>query len=145
MEEAYPSFTPRNYIKFNSIFNNKHILHSKINLSIIVIYRLPNTESLLFINELERILAALNNENRDIFLIGDFNYNTYQSSLYHLNNVNSEHFTNALAGFQMHKLIHKPTSIKPPCATLLDNISTNIQITVDGSKSGITISYISSF
>ena len=51
-------------------------------------------------------------------------------------------FTNALAGFNMYKLIYKPTGIKPPRATLLDNIYTNIQITIDGSKSGIIISDI---
>ena len=43
----------------------------------------------------------------------------------------------------MYKLIYKPTRIKPPCATLLDNIYTNIQITIDSSKSGIIISVVS--
>ena len=43
----------------------------------------------------------------------------------------------------MYKLIYKPTRIKPPCATLLDNIYTNIQITIDSSKSGNIISDIS--
>ena len=43
----------------------------------------------------------------------------------------------------MFKLIYKPTRIKPPCATLLDNIYTNIQITIVSSKSGIMISDIS--
>ena len=42
----------------------------------------------------------------------------------------------------MYKLIYKPTRIKPPCATLLDNIYTNIQITIDSFKSGIIISDI---
>ena len=116
-------FTRRNDIKFNSIFNSiiididKTELNSKRNVSIIIIYRPPNTESLLFINELDRILTALNKENRDIFLIGDFNYDTYKSSIYQSNNVNSENFTNALARFNMYKLIYKPTRIKPPCAT----------------------------
>ena len=82
----------------------------------------------------------MNNENRDIFLIGDFNYDTYKSSIYQRNNVNSESFTNTLAGFNMYKLIYKLTRIKPPCATLLDNNYTNIQITIDSSKSGILIS-----
>ena len=43
----------------------------------------------------------------------------------------------------MNKLIHKPTRIKPPSATLLDNIYTNIPLTVDNCKSGILISDIS--
>ena len=62
---------------------------------------------------------------------------------YQSNNVNSENFTNALARFNMYKLIYKPTRIKPPCATLLVNIYTNIHITIDSSKSGIIISDIS--
>ena len=50
------TFTRRNDIKFNSIFNSiiididKTELNSKRNVSIIIIYRPPNTESLLFIN-----------------------------------------------------------------------------------------------
>ena len=142
-------FTCRNNIKFNSIFNSiiididKTELNSKRNVSIIIIYRPPNAESILFINELDRILTALNKENRDIFLIGDFNYDTYKSSIYQSNKVNSENFTNALAGFSMFKFIYKPTRIKSPCATLLDNIYTNIQTTIDSSKSGIIISDIS--
>ena len=43
----------------------------------------------------------------------------------------------------MYKLIYKPTRIKPPCATLLDNIYTNIQITIDSPNSGIIISDLS--
>ena len=98
-------FTRRNDIKFNSIFNSiiididKTELNSKRNVSIIIIYGPPNTESLLFINELDRILTALNKENRDIFLIGDFNYDTYKSSIYQSNNVNSENFTNTISLF----------------------------------------------
>ena len=139
-------FTRRNDIKFNSIFNgiiidiDKTELNLKRRVSIIIIYRPPNIESLLFINELDRILTALNKENRDIFLIGDFNYDTYKSSIYQSNNVNSKKITNALARFNMYKVIYKPTRIKPPCATLLDNMYTNIQITIDSSKSGIIIS-----
>ena len=42
----------------------------------------------------------------------------------------------------MHKRIHKPTRVKPPSATLLDNIYTNIQFTVDSCESGILTSNI---
>ena len=43
----------------------------------------------------------------------------------------------------MYKLIHKPTRINPPSATLLDNIYTNIHINIDSCKSGIRTSNIS--
>ena len=59
-------------------------------------------------------------------MCGDYNYDTFQTSIYKFNSINSENFTNVLAGFNMFKVIHKPTRIKPPSATLLDNIYTNI-------------------
>ena len=40
-------------------------------------------------------------------------------------------------------LYTNPTRVKPPSATLLDNIYTNIQITVDSCESGILTSNIS--
>ena len=43
----------------------------------------------------------------------------------------------------MFQLIHKPTRIKPPSATLLDNVYTNINITIDSCKSGILTTNIS--
>ena len=48
-----------------------------------------------------------------------------------------------LTGFNWFKLIQKPTRIKPPSATLLDNIYTNYPITVDACKSGTLTSDIS--
>ena len=64
----------------------------------------------------------------------------------HLNlgqNIEAENFTNILSEFNLYKLIHKPTQIKPPSATLLDNIYTNIPINIDSCKSGILTSNIS--
>ena len=58
-------------------------------------------------------------------------------------NIESESFTNRLPEFNMHTLIHKPTRVKPPSATLLDNIYSNIQITVHSCESGILTSNIS--
>ena len=76
-------------------------------------------------------------------MLGDFNYDTFKTSIYQMNSTDSENFTNILAGFNMVKLIHKPTSIRPPSASLLDNIYTNTQITIDSCKSGIFTSNIS--
>ena len=40
-------------------------------------------------------------------MIVDFNYDTFKNSIYQLKwSMNSEHFTNILAGFNMYKLIH---------------------------------------
>ena len=92
---------------------------------------------------MEKMFTILTSENRDIFMIGDFNYDTFKTSIYQFNSIDSENFTNILAGFNMFQLIHKPTRIKPPSATLLDNIYTNINITIDSCKSGILTSNIS--
>ena len=76
-------------------------------------------------------------------MLGDFNYDTFKTSSFKSMNIESESFTNRLAEFNMHTRIHKPTRVKPPSATLLDNIYTNIQITVDSCESGILTSNIS--
>ena len=69
----------------------------------------------------------------------DFNLDTFKSTPFKTNKVDSENFPNILTGFNLFKLIHKPARIKPPSATLLDNIYTNYPITVDTCKSGTTI------
>ena len=143
------TYTHRNYIHFNSVFTSITIDIDKCELdamryvSLIIVCRPPNTNSSLLINELERILTMLKSENRDIFLIGDFNYDTFKSRLYQSKHIEAENFTNILSEFNVYKLIHKPTRIKPPSATLLDNIYTNISINIDSCKSGSLTSNIS--
>ena len=65
-----------------------------------------------------------------MFLLGDFNLDTLKIAPFKTNKVHGENFTNILTGFDLFKLVHKPTRIKPPSATLLDNIYTNYPITV---------------
>ena len=60
---------------------------------------------------MEEMFTILTSENRDIFMIGDFNYDTFKNSIYQLKSMDSEHFTNIVAGFYMYKLIHKPIRI----------------------------------
>ena len=92
---------------------------------------------------MEKMFTILTSEKRAIFMFGDFNYDTFKTSIYQFNSIDSENFTNNLAGFNMFQLIHKPTQIKLPSATRLDNIYTNINITIDSCKSGILTSNIS--
>ena len=140
-------YTRRKDIQLNSIFNSiildmdKSDINSRRNVSVIIVYRPPNTDSTIFIKDMEKMFTILTSENRDIFMIGDFNYDTFKTSIYQFNSIDSENFTNILAGFNMFQLIHKPTRIKPPSATLLDNIYINI--TKDICKSGIITSNIS--
>ena len=97
----------------------------------------------IFNRDMEAMITTLTSENREIYMLGDFNYDTFKTSIYQMNSIDSENFTNILAGFNMYKLIHKPTRIRPPSASLLDNIYTNTQITIDSCKSGILTSNIS--
>ena len=76
---------------------------------------------------MQKMFTILTSENRDIFMIGDFNYDIFKTSIYQSNSIDSNNFTNILAGFNMFQLIHKPIGIKPPSATPLDNIYTNIR------------------
>ena len=131
-------YSRRSDIQFNPVFNSIIIdiersdLRSTRHMSVILVYRPPNTDSSIFINNPERILISkLDSKNRDIFMIGDFNYDTFKTSSCKPMNIESEIFTNRLAAFNMYKLIHKPTRIKPPSATLLDNMYTNVQVTID--------------
>ena len=89
------------------------------------------------------MIWILSAENRHIFILGDFNLDTFKSTPFKTNKVDAEDFINILTGFNLFKRIHKPTRIKPASATLLDNIYKNYPIAVDTCKSGILTSDIS--
>ena len=67
-------YSRRSDIQLNLVFNSIIIdierseLRSTRHISVILIYRPPNTDSSIFINDLEKILSKLDSENRDIFL-----------------------------------------------------------------------------
>ena len=109
----------------------------------ILVYIPPNTDCSLFFDDMERNISILSAENRHVFLFGDFILDTFKSTPFKTNKVDAENVTNILTDFNLFKLIHKPTRIKPPSATLFDNIYTNYPITVDTCKSGILTSDIS--
>ena len=69
--------------------------------------------------DMEEMFTILTSENIDIFMIGDFNYDTFENAIYQLKSIDSEHFPNILAGFIMYKLIHKPTRIKNPFGNII--------------------------
>ena len=79
-------YSRRNDIQFNSLLNGiiidierSKLISIRI-ISIILVYRPPNTDRSIFINDLERILSKLDSANRDIFMIGDLNYDTFKTS-----------------------------------------------------------------
>ena len=78
-------YSRRNDIQFNPLFNSIIIdierseqLRSTRHMSVILVYRPPNADSSIFINDLERILTKLASENRDIFIVlGQFGNLTF--------------------------------------------------------------------
>ena len=117
-------YTRRKDIQLNVIFNSiildihKSEKKSRRNVSVIIVYRHPNTDSTIFIKDMEKMFTILTSENRDIFMVGDFNYDTFKTSIYQFNSIDSENFTNILVGFNMFQLIHKPTRINLPYWTI---------------------------
>ena len=77
-----------NDIQFNPLFNSILIyierseLRSTRHMSVLLVYRHPNTDSSIFINDLERIFTKLPSENRYIFMIGDLKYDIFKTSLF---------------------------------------------------------------
>ena len=121
-------YSHMHYIILNSRINSvtvdieKREINGQSNISLILVYTPPNTDCSLFFDDLEGNISILSAENGHIFLLGDFNLDTFKSTLFKTNKVDAENFTNILTGFNFFKLIHKPTRIKLPSATLLDNI-----------------------
>ena len=81
------TYTRRKYIKLNPIFNyiilnvNTSELNSIRNISLIIVYRTLNTDSSIFINDIETMFAILTSENREMYMIGDLNYDTFKTSI----------------------------------------------------------------
>ena len=62
--------------------------------------------------DMEEMFTILTSENRDIFMIGDFNYDTFKNSIYQLKSMDFERFTNILAGFNYYYLYYVHTWYK---------------------------------
>ena len=90
------------------------------NISVICIYRTPNTNLHEFNQHLTGILKSV--ENKSVLLAGDFNVN-----LLHVHSCEStREFLDCLYGYGFYPLIDKPTRVSLESATLIDNIFTNI-------------------
>ena len=68
-------YTRRSDIHINPIFNiviiviDKSEVNSRINISVITLYRPPNTDSTIFMKDMEEMFTILTSEDRDIFMI----------------------------------------------------------------------------
>ena len=97
------TYSRRSDIQFNQLFNSIIIdierseMTSTRHISVRLVYRPPNIDSSIFINDLEIILTKLDSENRDIFYDRRiFYYDTLKTSSFKSMNIESESFTNRL-------------------------------------------------
>ena len=94
-----------------------------------VIYRPPNNVADTFLDKLESCLEFVSRENKDIYIMGDFNIDL---SLPYT--VLGQHFINLLSSFSFKSLIDKPTRITNVTHTIIDNIFSNV---IDNEQNGI--------
>ena len=88
-----------------------------------ICYRPPQVCVRKFIQELHSLLEKLHNMNKIVYLLGDFNINTFRSAT-SLNKAAND-FSNLFASYFFQPLIDKPTREVNSSSTLLDNIYTN--------------------
>lgn len=92
-----------------------------------VVYKHPNYKTLDFTEIFYEILTKLNDENRNCYILGDFNINTLEKS----SNQNIKKYTNMIKSVNFHNIIKRPTRITSNSATCLDHFYTNNKNTVD--------------
>ena len=92
------------------------------NVIIGLLYRPPDFNCELFCDEFDLYLHKLGNENKHIFLLGDFNINLSPLS----DNSNSTNFMQLMYSYGFLSTINKPTRINPHSSTQIDNIFSNV-------------------
>ena len=105
---------------FETVFIDiKHdIFNSSKNIIIGTIYRPPNTNINIFLENLVEILLCMKTENKLIYLLGEFNLNLLNANTPQL----TSDFLDTLYSFSFIPTINKPTRVKKESATLIDNI-----------------------
>ena len=106
------------------------------NILIIVIYKPPNANCKLFLEYLQELLHNPLFNNKDCFIVGDFNIDLSQC---HSHNTSQE-FIDTMLSATFLPLITKPTRVTNHSATLIDNIFCNVNPLPE---SGIVLSDLS--
>ena len=83
-------------------------------------YRPPNSNHEV-LKLIENLIKNLDNEEKEIVILGDFNYDLLNRSVTH----NSDNFLEILNLYQLHQLINEPTRITETSKTLIDVVITN--------------------
>ena len=109
------------------------------NIIIGTIYRPPDSDIQLFIDNLANLLAKISNEQKICYLMGDFNLDLikYQQHSY------TNDFVDTMYSHFFLPLITRPTRITSYSATAIDNIFTNNLTAYEQSTNGILFADIS--
>ncbi|XP_042076683.1 uncharacterized protein LOC106633234 [Haplochromis burtoni] len=110
-------------------------IEKRKNLIVSCIYRTPGSKIEIFKDNMEDLFTNINQKR--MFICGDFNIDLLNPN----HNKSTEEFIDSMYSIGLFPLITRPTRITSHCATLLDNIFTNI---IEGKiKSGLLINDIS--
>ena len=86
-----------------------------------VIYRPPSRNVDIFLDKLGSCLDIITQENKDVYLMGDFNINLLKSD-----SNSTLTFTSLLSSYTFHPHVSNPTRISDTSKTLIDNIFSNV-------------------
>jgi hypothetical protein len=100
---------------------SKDTIKFKHDVIIGVIYRPPNRDVNDFNDYIAIILSSLKNENKIIYLMGDYNINLLNNDKH----LATSEFLETMFSNSMYPLINKPTRVTMQSATLIDNIFCN--------------------
>ena len=99
------------------------ILHDKYkNIIVGIIYRPPNYDNVdTFVDKFDECLSKISQENKEVYLMGDYNINLLDTA-----NNHTLKFISSLSSYAFQSHINKPTRISCTSRTLIDNIFSNV-------------------
>jgi hypothetical protein len=98
------------------------IFSKKSNVIVGCIYRHPSMDIKEFNNKMSILLQKISNENKSVFLLGDFNIDLIQSN----SDIATSDFLNLLTSYNIRPFITLPTRVTDHSATIIDNIFSNV-------------------
>ena len=103
-----------------SLFVEITVPHGK-NIIVGCVYRPPNQNTALFLDKLNDILSHISKDNKQCYVMGDFNLDLFQYN----HHTPTQEFIDTLFSFALIPLISNPMCLTSYSATLIDNIFTN--------------------
>ena len=103
-----------------SLFVEITVPHGK-NIVVGCVYRSPNQNTALFLDKLNDILSHISKDNKQCYVMGDFNLDLLQYN----HHTPTQEFIDTLFSLALIPLISNPTRLTSYSATLIDNIFTN--------------------